>query len=56
MDQELVRLLEKISEQTGKSVEKLIELAVSEFVHSFDVDFAGANRVLRDQPDEDDNA
>ncbi len=56
MDQELVRLLEKISEQTGKSVEKLIELAVSEFVHSFDVDFAGANRVLSDQPDEDDNA
>ncbi len=56
MDQQLIQMLERISEQTGKSVEELIELAVSEFVHSYDVDFADAKRALSDQPDESESA
>ncbi len=47
MEDELIALLEKISQLTGTPTRELIRLAVLEFVHSFDLDFEGAtNEVL----------
>ncbi len=50
MDDELVQLLQRISQQTGLSVDELVKLAVLEFVQSFDLDFEGAGNALTYQP------
>ncbi len=52
MDDELVQLLERISHQTGLSVDDLVKLAVLEFVQSFDLDFEGAGNALAYEPEQ----
>ncbi len=49
MDDELTQALEKISRVTGMPVDELINLAVLEFVQSFDLDFAGARNAVLQQ-------
>jgi hypothetical protein len=52
MDDDLAQLLDKISQQTGMSVNALIKLAVLEFVQSYDLDFDGTHNAVLHQIEE----